>query len=168
MKCVMVGIDPGKNGGIAIRHTCGRVVAHAMPETRLDTADLLKAEVLAAQAEGHIIEVTMELVGGYAGGAGQPGSSMFEFGAGFGGIEVGCYILGVRLTLVRPQAWQKALSLGNKKDHDGETPAKRRTAWKNHLKARAQQLFPQQKVTLKTADALLILEFANRTKPNNP
>ena len=36
----------------------------------------------------------------------------------------------------------------------GETP----TQWKNKLKAEAQRLFPDIRVTLKTADALLILE----------
>ena len=30
--------------------------------------------------------------------------------------------------------------------------------WKSHLKGRAQALFPRVEVTLKTADALLILE----------
>lgn len=40
--------------------------------------------------------------------------------------------------------------------------AKYKTAWKNKLKAEAQRLFPSIKVTLKTADALLIYEYAKK------
>jgi hypothetical protein len=37
------------------------------------------------------------------------------------------------------------------------------TRWKAHLKERAQALYPHLTVTLKTADALLILEAGKRT-----
>lgn len=85
---------------------------------------------------------------------------MFEFGKGFGFI-LGCLMsLGYVIHLHRPQKWQKALSLGQKKDHGKN--------WKNHLKNRAQQLFPQCEVTLKTADALLILEYARSLGGNKP
>ena len=161
MKTVLLGIDPGVSGGIAVRSTDGRVVAHAMPPTMGDTVDLLIEEVRAAHAEGHIVSATMELVGGYAGGAGQPGSAMFKFGRGFGAIESACYALGIRLNLVRPQDWQKALGLGTSKSHASKT------AWKNHLKTRAQQLYPAQRVNLKVADALLILEFATKNSLND-
>jgi hypothetical protein len=57
----------------------------------------------------------------------------------------------IRTELITPQKWQKKLGLGTSK---GLTP----TQWKNKLKAEAQRLFPDIRVTLKTADALLILE----------
>jgi hypothetical protein len=51
---------------------------------------------------------------------------------------------------LKPDWWQKALRLGKSADHGDR--------WKAHLKGRAQALFPRVEVTLKTADALLILE----------
>ncbi len=63
--------------------------------------------------------------------------------------------LGYRIVLVGPKAWQKALSLGT-------ATGMSKTEWKNKLKNRAEQLYPGIKVTLTTADALLILEAARR------
>jgi len=113
--------------------------------------------------------------------------------------------LGVRIVMVRPQVWQKALNLGNsdrialprcpatrnkttdstafkrssrqangaaKKKWEMENGPAIKSAkayndgakrdWKNKLKAMAQRLFPGARVTLDTADALLLLEYAMR------
>jgi hypothetical protein len=51
---------------------------------------------------------------------------------------------------VSPQKWQKAMGCMTKGD-------------KNVSKAKAQQLFPQLKITHAIADALLIAEYARRT-----
>ena len=45
--------------------------------------------------------------------------------------------------------------------------AREKTAWKNKLKAEAQRRFPDLRVTLKTCDALLILEVARKLRDNN-
>lgn len=153
----IIAIDPGASGGIAVQ-SHGAVAVHSMPDTQGDIVDLLEATVIAASREGVPVRAVVELVGGYVGGCGQPGSAMFQFGANCGFILGALAALHVRTELVRPQAWQKALGLGTSKSHASKT------AWKNHLKGRAQQLYAGQKVTLKTADALLILEFANQTK----
>ena len=161
MKHVTIAIDPGASGGIVIATPHG-TVAHAMPATDGDLVDLLEAVIVSSRIENHPVCAVVELVGGYAGGVGQPGSAMFNFGRNFGFILGLLAALHVRVELVRPQVWQKALGLGNSKSHASKS------AWKNHLKARAQQLFPQQKVTLKTADALLLLEYSTKTKTTQP
>ena len=58
---------------------------------------------------------------------------------------------------VTPQKWQKEFSnsLGKSRDYD-------KREWKNRLKGLAQQMFPAEKVTLKTADALLLAEYGRR------
>ena len=56
---------------------------------------------------------------------------------------------------VTPQTWMKYYEL--KKDK-----AESKIAWKNRLKAEAQRLFPNEKITLATADAFLIAEYARR------
>jgi hypothetical protein len=95
----------------------------------------------------------MEEVSGFAGGPGQPGSRMFNFGRGFGFILGALQMAGWSVELVRPQKWQKALGLGTR----GESSKK---DWKNKLKAVAQRQFPGVEVTLSTADALLIMQYA--------
>lgn len=56
---------------------------------------------------------------------------------------------------VTPQVWMKSYLLKRDKE---ET----KTAWKNRLKAFAQQLFPNEKITLATADAFLIAEYCRQ------
>jgi hypothetical protein len=64
--------------------------------------------------------------------------------------------IGYKTTVLSPKAWQKEHpSLGAK--------AKQTTTqWKNRLKDHAQILFPQIKVTLWNADALLLLDVGLR------
>jgi hypothetical protein len=100
----------------------------------------------------------VEEVGGYIGGAGNTGSTMFKFGRNFGFILGVLAALEVPMRLVKPQEWQRGLGLGNSKSHATKSD------WKNHLKGRAQQLYPACVVTLKTADALLILQYATRNQ----
>ena len=55
---------------------------------------------------------------------------------------------------MRPQDWQKGFGLGT------ASACASKRIWKNKLKAEAQRRFPHLNVTLKTADALLILEHS--------
>lgn len=142
-----ITIDPGASGGIAIHSTFGTHCL-AMPETEGDLVNELRYAI----SDCDCARAVVEEVNGFIGKA-QPGSAMFKFGRNFGFI-LGCLqTLGYRIELVRPQKWQKALGLGTS---TGMT----KTEWKNKLKQRAQQLYPGIKVTLQTADALLLLEYA--------
>ena len=141
----VLAIDPGASGGFAWRDSENQVHCCAMPETEGDVLEKLRE----LKALG-IKEATVEAVCGFIPAAGA--GAMFTFGSGFGFLK-GCLMaLGFRLVLVRPQKWQAALSLGKKKEHGKD--------WKKHLRANAQRLFPTADVTLKTADALLLLEYA--------
>jgi hypothetical protein len=122
-----------------------------MPETQGDLLALLRSFRAAADVEGHNLVCVLEEVSGFAGKA-QPGSAMFRFGEHFGFVKGVVQALGIRLVLVRPQAWQKGFGLGT------AAACHSKSEWKNKLKAEAQRRFPQLSVTLKTADALLILE----------
>ena len=145
----IIAIDPGASGGIV--HGLApykEPVAVTMPETVHDLAEVLRSASFEGQTHAFV-----ELVGGYAGGVGAPGSAMFNFGQNFGQILGILAAFKIPFTLVRPQAWQKALSLGTSK---GLT----KTEWKNKLKAKAQQLYPNNKITLATSDAFLIYHAA--------
>ncbi len=141
----IIAIDPGASGGIVFSHNGGPPAAHPMPATTKDVADLLRD----AGSEGDVT-VYLEKVGGYVGGAGSPGAAMFNFGHNAGALEGIVTAMEYTIHMPTPQKWQKALGLGNSKSHESKT------AWKNHLKSKAQQLYPGVKVTLATSDALLI------------
>jgi hypothetical protein len=127
-----------------------------MPATQGDLLDLVREIRTAAGAEGGEVVCVLEEVGGFAGKA-QPGSAMFRFGEHFGFVKGVVQALGIRLVLVRPQVWQKGFGLGT------ASSCGTKSEWKNKLKAEAQRRFPELRVTLRTADALLILEYAGRS-----
>lgn len=147
---IIVAIDPGANGGIAWSVGGGLAAAEQLPDSPHELADRFR-ELL---NEGLVV-LHLEEVGGYAGGAGAPGSAMFNFGRNFGQIIGVAAALGIRIEMVKPQKWQKALGLGTS---TGLT----KTQWKNKLKLKAQQLYPHLKVTLASSDALLILNAAEK------
>ena len=144
----LLAIDPGASGGLAWTDPDGHTHCKAMPDTFGDVVDLLRV----GRAEG-ITVAFVEEVGGFC-GVGQPGSAMFKFGKGCGVIEGALMALGYRVELVKPQRWQKHFGLGTTKQAGGKAD------WKRKLKAEAQRRFPTCEVTLKTADALLILDYA--------
>ncbi len=76
---------------------------------------------------------------------------MFVFGDGFGYIRGLVDAFKIKRVMVRPQLWQKGIAGVN-----GE-----KTARKNALKEHAARTFPAiPRVTLKTADALCIADYA--------
>lgn len=120
-----------------------------MPETPADIRDLFR-DIL---ADAHHPVCYMEMVSGFAGNRAGTSHSGFVFGENAGALLGILSALEVPVIRPRPQAWQKALGLGpsahlSKSQHKGR------------LKARAQQLFAKEKVTLKNADALLIFHLA--------
>jgi hypothetical protein len=156
----LIAIDPGLSGGLAVARF-GKSECYPMPETQGDLLALVRDIKAAAdvECEPHGLKqetvCVLEEVNGFVGTA-QPGSAMFRFGEHYGFVKGVVQALGIKLVLVRPQAWQKVFGLGT------ASRCASKTEWKNKLKAEAQRRFPHLKVTLKTADALLILEFARR------
>ena len=149
MKTV-IGIDPGFSGGIAVMDEAHKVTEVAnMPETPMDILDFLRKYV----SEDTV--VYMEDVG--KGMPGQSSSATAKFARHNGHLEMALLALGLPTVKCTPQKWQKVYQLGKSTDHDKNT-------WKNTLKAKAQELFPNlgKKVTLKTADALLIALYGVR------
>lgn len=140
----IIGIDPGKAGGIAVI-TRDHVEAIPMPDTVGDLVDhLLSLSVLDC---GRVVVERVH-------SSPQMGVvSAFTFGRGLGNIEAACAALALRLEWVAPQVWQRALGCLSKGD-------------KNITKRRAQELFPTLKITHAVADALLIAEWGRRQGNN--
>jgi len=168
---VIIGIDPGSNGGIAFKSPRGNG-AVKMPDTDTDIVNFLKS----FQFDKEPVHVLCEKVGGFVGKRktvvnikcphcrglvpyekeeADPGSAMFKFGDGNGFVRGVCIALGFGYDTIAPRSWQKIHNLYKERGMS-------KTQWKNILKDRAQKLFPNLKVTLSTADALLILDVALR------
>ncbi len=146
MKTRIIGIDPGKNGGLAVIYEDGRVYAWGgLPDS--DWIDTLRS--LSVVESNIQVIAYLEQVGGFIGKQ-QPGSAMFRFGESFGFIRGVLQTLAISTELVRPQAWQK--SLVGLAGLEGQ-------ARKRALREHASRLFPSIKPTLATADALLIARY---------
>lgn len=147
-----IGIDVGASGGIAVlwADPSQHPLAVKMPETQRDLF------VLLAHLEGNgDVVAFVEKVGATP----QMGVvSAFKFGQSVGTITMACVAAGIRMELVTPQKWQKALSL----KPTGRGIGQGDTDKKNRNKARAQELFPMLKITHAIADALLIAEYGRR------
>ena len=137
---VIVGIDPGAGGGIA---------AYSDPVITATPMPMGEEKIAALLFELDPAVAWVELVSGYI-GTPHPGSRMFNFGVNFGCILGALYVIGAEVKLVRPQQWQKWVGIKKK-----ET----KLEWKQALKMEAQRRHPNERVTNKTADALLILEY---------
>lgn len=144
-----IGIDPGKSGGIAVLNDRGVVGAWPMPDTERDTFDLIK-ECTASPDED-----TAAVIEYVRSRPGQGVASMFTFGKSYGGLRMALVATGVPFQEVTPGSWQKAFGLTSQQHAT-------QTAKKNANKARAQELFPNIKITHAIADALLLAEWLRR------
>lgn len=176
-----IAVDPGGSGAVAWSDRSGCYV-ESMPDTRRGCIELFKrvTKPLIINPVAYI-----EKVASYIPGGGQ--SAMFVYGRNV--ERAGCILetLNIPIIEISPKSWQRALGLGSSnripipkapkgygkdqtklwehtntdriksaKDHNDR--AKRE--WKAKLKAEAERRYPDIRVTLKTCDALLILEAA--------
>lgn len=150
---IILGIDPGAAGGICVFDN-GSIETHKMPETYADIYDFLQG-ITQDHLPGEVVAV-LEDVG--HGMPGQSSSATAKFARHNGHLEMALYALGIPTTKVTPQKWQKAFSnsLGKSKDYE-------KREWKNRLKALAQQMYPSTKVTLATADSILLAAYGSKT-----
>lgn len=138
----IVGVDPGKSGGIAVNRDGVIVAVLKMPQTPHDLHEELSMVVRVYQSPVFFVEKVHSMPG-------QGVASSFSFGRQLGLIEGVIASLSVPMHFVTPQAWQKALSCQTGGD-------------KNITKAAAQRLWPDISWTHATADAALLSEYGRR------
>jgi len=148
-----IGIDPGASGGIALHYGEGLVTTLSMPDSVAGLREFFSSVLRSpfTSAPVAFIEDVPKFVRVI------PGSAVAVLFRNFGRIEGVLSGLGIPYRLVRPQDWQKPLALTTTR-----SACKTSGQWKNILKAEAQLRFPGVPVTLKTADALLILDYGKR------
>ena len=140
---IYVGIDPGVSGAVAFLPSHGSPWFVPNKDTLRDLADELMTV-----SEDNLVLAMIEIVHSSP----QMGvKSAFTFGQSYGRLEAVFIALNIAIDRVRPVAWQKALQCMSKGD-------------KNVTKAKAQELFPNTKITHANADALLIAEYCRRNR----
>jgi len=121
---IYIGIDPGLNGAIAfLDMEIGHLSVLDMPTFEVKRNNKLKREVspqglanifdLTDGPAWNIREVVLERVGAMPG---QGVSSVFSFGRSVGVIEGVLAARGLSVSIVTPQAWQKAAGVRGGKD----------------------------------------------------
>lgn len=137
-----IGIDVGQSGSICAITPTGPV-AHKMPDTDRDLLDLLKSVMFSD--DGKAVAV-LEQVNAMPK---QGVTSSFNFGEGYGKLQMALMAAEIPYEKVRPQKWMKALGCLTGGD-------------KNVTKNFAQQLFPGIRCTHNIADGLLIATYCQR------
>jgi crossover junction endodeoxyribonuclease RuvC len=144
MDGLILGIDPGKSGGFALVTDTGAVVYAFDKHTPTDIVQILK--LVAPNIKMAYLEQVSAMPK-------QGVCSVFTFGQNYGWWQGVLTALGIRIERVTPQKWQAYMKCRTGGD-------------KNVSKARAQELFPEEKITHAVADALLIGEYGRRVTGN--
>ena len=150
----ILGIDPGKSGGLALINTNPyEVAAWKMPATERDLWDLV--EECCGWADSNTFAYVENPTGSLPNQRGVQGIAKLQYNRGLCVMAV--VAVEVPLELVSAGKWQRVFGVYGK----GYATD---TIKKNAHKAKAQQLFPEAKVTHAVADALLICEYGRRMR----
>lgn len=158
MNEIVIAIDPGAKGATAVLYPNGKVVAFNY-ESEIEQRDIIRSISETAELEKVNIRAIVEHVDGYMGNA-APGNAMFNFGKNYGMHLAFLLDHDIPTELVRPSVWQKGLPKTPKLANKATAKAQH----KRDLRDYAARLFPYAKVTLENADALLLLNYAIKSK----
>lgn len=139
-----MGVDPGGSGSICVVNMSAFPVLH-MPLKNATDHDI-KEMLEMVKGNGHPIYCAFEKVHAMPK---QGVSSTFKFGQSFGALIAHITWAGAKYEMVPPRKWQSAMSCLSGGD-------------KNVTKRKAQELFPEVRITHAIADGLLLAEYARR------
>lgn len=145
-----IGIDPGISGGCAIITDAEQVIDTFAWSTARDAADRIREAVGIYPTLVMPWNDTKALLEQVSAMPKQGVSSTFKFGTNYGTWIGILSTLGISFETLRPHVWMAGLGLRGKK----------RDPWAS--RRRAQELYPQVKVTHAIADALLLAEVCRR------
>ena len=141
---IIIGIDPGAKGGIAIfNEVKHEMKLHKCPDSTREMSAILESAKAVALENNQEVICALEKVHAFPTDA---RSSAFKFGMNFG-MWLG--VLGannIPVLQVTPQSWMKIFQPLPKIKKD----------MKNELKRIASEMMPKNKITLSTSDAALI------------
>lgn len=151
---IVIGIDPGARGGMAVFYPDGKRAVYSY-QNEGGYSDILRELSDAARAEGCGVHAYVEYLTGVSSGFKLTGRQGFVMGASYGKIGGALEALQIPHEYVAPQKWQAGLNgLGKSKGAER----------KKLLFRICRQRHPDLKPTLATCDAILIAEYAARTR----
>tara|TARA_A100001234_G_C12590900_1_gene370496 strand:- start:376 stop:870 length:495 start_codon:yes stop_codon:yes gene_type:complete len=161
MKALRIGIDPGRNGGIAARMEDDTIRLVSFSKFFENSVHQGACQLYAELGELGVnpkTQVYMEFIAGYINGARPSPKGMFTFGSMYGaviGIIAG-YVPIENITVLTPQHWQRLVGAPEKSSvAEGK--------WKRALQDMAKERFPKvRNITQAVSDALLILDAGER------
>ena len=162
MSETIIGIDPGVNGGIVALWPSGNLSITKMPVTERDLLECLQSHKAVTDCD-ETIYTFLEWIHPSIQGVGK--ASMSKLYGNYKQLRMALVASGIPFEEVRAAKWQRAMGISKR------SKTETTTQWKNRLKARAQELFPPSsgiKVTLWSADALLIAEHGRRLRSYPP
>lgn len=146
---IIIGIDPGASGAIAVRYT--NLHPDNIEVIKLDQTETDIANVLTQYTPQRGVNGAFAYLESVHSMTKQWVASSFKFGQSYGFLRGLLIALKIPFETVTPQKWQKAMGCMSRGD-------------KNVTKAKAQQLFTRIKVTHAIADALLLAEYGRRIR----
>ena len=149
---MIIGIDPGKNGGMAALRDDGQIMRISAYESDTDFIGKIYAwnRLLPATKTRCIVERVHSMPG-------QGVASTFSFGRSVGFIHGVLTAHELPWEEIIPQEWQKILKIPKRDKSESKTAFKRR------LLDTAKKMYPNEPtLNLKTCDAVLIAEAYRR------
>jgi hypothetical protein len=145
---IVMGIDPGASGAAALYISGCSVEVFRFKNKSWP-------EVVSAFHHFNAWKIDYTFIEAVAAMPKDGAHNAFTFGENTGIVKGILHCLDIRFNEVHSQKWQRHFGLGAKFIS--------KTARKNAQKEKAQKLFPQLKVTLDTADCLLITKYGYDT-----
>jgi crossover junction endodeoxyribonuclease RuvC len=151
IKNYYIGIDPGKSGGVCVLNKFGSIeYMSKCPNTETEMSYLLEYPSSNPEKLDQNGFAIIEKVHSFKG---QGVVSTFTFGKNYGTWLGILSALKIPHKEEAPQKWMK---------HFGSMPKEKKDR-KNHLKRLAQQRYPNEKITLNIADAVMIALYNYET-----
>lgn len=157
-----LGIDPGANGGFAcINVVRGEIMFGNLPDTRDGIRELLEEKIPERMGQNYVDVCCVERISSFV----RSNNPKIDLARAHmrASLEINremifsvCWFFSGAKELLEPmpRTWQAKLNLRKKKPKESDT------SWKNYLKSTAEKLFPRLSLTLRTADAILLMHYA--------
>lgn len=154
---LIIGIDPGAGGGLSFFSKTKTPEAVKMPSSRKEIFEFLSSLKQHSERNNEKVLVFIEKVNLYRGDDETPGKSfgIMKLLGNFETLQTCFEILEMPFVLVPAVTWQTTLNLKGRK---GESKQERKKRYSEFARA----YFPENKITLQTADAYCLLIFGKK------
>ena len=115
---IILGIDPGSSGGIAIIENKINSLPKIIYASRMSVVSQFGKKIVDVQKISYQLKqynIDVSIIEKVHAMPRQGVTSSFQFGRSFGGIEALCYLHSKRVDYVAPATWKKNLGLGSSK-----------------------------------------------------